>query len=1162
MQKEPTPKDQKLSASAKEEQTLAFWRAQDVFQRSLYENEKRDAFVFYDGPPFATGLPHHGHLLQGTIKDVIPRYQTMKGRTVRRVWGWDCHGLPVENLIEGELGLKHKKDIEAYGIQNFNEKARASVLRYDKEWKEVVPRMGRWIDMEHPYRTMDPEYTESVWWAFKTLYDKGLIYEGYKPMHLCPRCETTLSNFEVAQGYKDVKDISVYVKFAVEGEENTYFLAWTTTPWTLPGNVALAVGKDIEYVFLRAEGATYILAESRLSAIFKDHPYEVLRKVKGESLVGKSYTPVFDDYAKKSDLKNRERGWKVYAGDFVTTEDGTGIVHIAPAFGEDDMKLGEKEKLPFIQHVKMDGTVLPDVKVLAGMEVKPKGEDKVRLATDIAVLKYLQDSGTFFAKENITHSYPHCWRCDTPLLNYAATSWFVKVTAIKDDLIRENKKVLWVPEHIRDGRFGNWLENARDWAISRTRYWGAPLPVWRCESCKDISVIGSLSELRANTKERNTYTLMRHGEAESNAHNIISGKKTDPHHLTEKGKKQVQASAKELKGGKAIDVIYASPFLRTKETAHIVAETLGFDPNNIIFDDRLSEINAGEFDCGPIENYRAYFSSLEEKFEKRPEKGENLSDVRKRVMGFIDEIDKKHEGKHILVVTHEYDIWMLHSGAGGLSVQESVKEKEQRGEDFLPTAGTEVFHYTPIPHNDSWELDMHRPYIDQAILHCACGGPMRRIPEVFDCWFESGSMPFAQFHYLGNDTTEAGVRFLKNFPADFIAEAVDQTRGWFYNMLVLSVGLFGKSAFKSVICTGLIMAEDGQKMSKKLKNYPDPMEVIHKYGADTLRLYMLSSPVVRGENLNFSMAGIDELYKKILLRTKNVCTFFELYRDKVDEKGSISPQVLDQWILSRLSELEASISSGLERFELDAAVRGIPQFVDDLSTWYVRRSRERLKGEDEEDAVYAATTLRQSLHVFARLIAPIMPFFAEEIFSLVRGKHDPESVHLSSWPKDIPYISETITHMERLRSIVTLALDTRVKLGIKVRQPLQSLSIPEQLPDAYLEILREEVNVKEVVTDASSGVTLDAHITPALRHEGQLRDLTRAIQELRKKHSLNPQDVITLTFGARDEEGQVFLSSLPEDWKKTVHAKDVSLKKGEHGEQIAVDTFTLDVGLM
>jgi isoleucyl-tRNA synthetase len=333
MQKEPTPKDQKLSASAKEEQTLAFWRAQDVFQRSLYENEKRDAFVFYDGPPFATGLPHHGHLLQGTIKDVIPRYQTMKGRTVRRVWGWDCHGLPVENLIEGELGLKHKKDIEAYGIQNFNEKARASVLRYDKEWKEVVPRMGRWIDMEHPYRTMDPEYTESVWWAFKTLYDKGLIYEGYKPMHLCPRCETTLSNFEVAQGYKDVKDISVYVKFAVEGEENTYFLAWTTTPWTLPGNVALAVGKDIEYVFLRAEGATYILAESRLSAIFKDHPYEVLRKVKGESLVGKSYTPVFDDYAKKSDLKNRERGWKVYAGDFVTTEDGTGIVHIAPAFG-------------------------------------------------------------------------------------------------------------------------------------------------------------------------------------------------------------------------------------------------------------------------------------------------------------------------------------------------------------------------------------------------------------------------------------------------------------------------------------------------------------------------------------------------------------------------------------------------------------------------------------------------------------------------------------------------------------------------------------------------------------------------------------------------------------------------------------------------------------
>ncbi len=1159
----PESPEKKESVPERESAILDAWERDKTFERSVLRNKGKKPFVFYDGPPFATGLPHHGHLLQGTIKDVIPRYHTMVGHSVRRVWGWDCHGLPVENLIENELGLKHKKDIEEYGVQNFNEKARESVLRYDKEWKEFVPRTGRFVDMEHAYRTMDPEYTESVWWAFKTLHDKGLIYEGYKPMHVCPRCETTLAASEVTLAYKDVKDISVYVRFELVDEPGAYLLAWTTTPWTLPGNVALAVNPEVMYVVAEHEEKKYIVAKARVVDIFKDKQYEVVSKMKGSDLVGKSYKPVFDSFAKNTELKNHANGWKVYAGDFVTTDSGTGVVHIAPAFGEDDMRLGESEDLPFIQHVKMDGTILLDVVELAGMEVKPKGEDKVRLATDIAVLKYLQDKGMFFAKENITHSYPHCWRCDTPLLNYAATSWFVKVTAIKEKLIAENKKITWVPEHIKDGRFGNWLEHARDWAISRSRYWGAPLPVWRCAACKETTVVGSLSELRANMTHRNAYTLMRHGEAQSNATNIISGNKEDLHHLTEKGKKQVLSTARGLKSGKKIDAIYASPFLRTKETAALVAETIGFDPTEIIFDDRLSEIDPGDFDRGPIEKYRAYFASYEEKFIKRPNGGENLMDVRVRVMEFLSEIDRKHEGKHILIVTHEYDIWMLSSGAAGLSINESIKEKESREEDFVETGSVEELHYVPIPHNDAWELDFHRPYVDAVVLNCSCGRDMKRIPEVFDCWFESGSMPFAQFHYLGNDSTEAGRLFSGNFPADFIAEAVDQTRGWFYNMLVLSVGLFGKSAFSSVVCTGLIMAEDGQKMSKKLKNYPDPMEVVNKYGADALRLYMISSPVVRGENLNFSLVGIEEIYKKILLRTDNVRSFYLLHANQTaDMKGQESPHVLDRWIISRLAQLEASVSSGLDRFELDVAVREIPKFVDDLSTWYLRRSRERMKGEDGEDSRYATLSLRRVLFDLARVLAPITPFFAEDLYLSVRDSEDPDSVHLSSWPKDIPKDEQVLSDMETARDVVSRALEARAQAGIKIRQPLSTLSIPVALPPEIRDLIRDEVNVKDVATHGGGDIILDLSITPELRHEGRLRDLTRGVQEMRKTKKLQPQDRIAVSIIPESTDAKEFLSSLPEEWKNSVNAKEVKVTESDGGEPLTIDTLTFRVHLL
>jgi isoleucyl-tRNA synthetase len=462
---------EKSAVAKREEETLQFWKENKIFQKSLEKPHHGD-FTFYDGPPFATGLPHYGHILAGTIKDVIPRFQTMCGKRVLRRWGWDCHGLPIENLIENNFGLKNKKEIEEYGIEKFNEAARASVFRYDREWREVVYRSGRFIDMDDKYITMSPSYMESVWWAFAELHKKGLVYEGFKSMHLCPHCETALANFEVAQGYKDITDISVIAKFELKGEPNTYLLAWTTTPWTLPGNVALAVNPNIDYVKAEKDETTYIIAENLAEKILKEN-YKVKETFKGNILVGKNYTPLFSYYI-NADLENKENAWKVYEADFVSTDEGTGIVHIAPAFGEDDLNLSQKEKLPIIQHVSRDGKFVKEVTNFAGMDVKPKSDDeKTRLSADIAVIRYLQENGNYFSKEKITHSYPHCWRCDTPLLNYAASSWFVEVTKYKNKFIRENKKVNWVPEEIRDGRFGNWLEGARDWAISRSRYWGA-----------------------------------------------------------------------------------------------------------------------------------------------------------------------------------------------------------------------------------------------------------------------------------------------------------------------------------------------------------------------------------------------------------------------------------------------------------------------------------------------------------------------------------------------------------------------------------------------------------------------------------------------------------------------------------------------------------------
>ena len=917
-------KPQKTEIAQREEATLAFWNERDIFKKSVEKDAPKGEYVFYDGPPFATGLPHYGHIVASVIKDVVPRFWTMRGYSVPRVWGWDCHGLPIENIVEKELGFKHKKDIIGFGVDKFNEVCRARVLTYAEEWEKIIPRIGRWADMEHAYRTMDKPFMESVWWVFKQIYDKGLVYEDYRSMHICPRCETTLSQQEVSEGYKDVKDISVTVKFKVKNPrqydlpDNTHFLAWTTTPWTLPGNVALAVGKDIQYGIFQ-EGEENLIASHQwinLQGKFADTRERSPsgKDLKGAQLVGVEYEPPFDYYSKDTTLKNHENGWKVYAADFVTAESGTGIAHEAPAFGADDWELAKKENLPFVQHVNMDGTMKPEVKDFAGMEAKPRSDDdKVRLGTDIAVLKYLQEHGTFFSKENITHSYPHCWRCDTPLLNYATSSWFVSITKIKANLLKNAEAVNWSPEHIKEGRFGKWLEGARDWSISRQRFWASVIPIWRCKKCLSARVFGSARELEE-----------------------ASGKKID---------------------------------------------------------------------------------------------------------------------------------------------------------------------------------DLHKHIVDEIVFSCwECDGEMSRIPDVLDTWFDSGSMPYGEKHY----PFENKERFDATFPAQFIAEGLDQTRAWFYYLHVLGGALFRKNAFQNVIVNGIVLAEDGKKMSKKLQNYPDPMEIVEKYGADALRLYLLSSPVMQAENLSFSESGVDEIVKKNIGRLGNVLAFWQLYNDDTPRDWK-SENVLDRWIVARLDEFVIETTSGYEKYQLDAAARPLPKFIDDLSVWYLRRSRDRYKeeGKDKNDAL---ATMRYVLHRLSLVMAPAMPFFAEHLFQAVRESEDEESVHLATWPevsvrtgflarffgganKD----KQLLEAMQTARAIVTKALEARDAAKIKVRQPLSSLSIPRstKLGDEYLSIVADEVNVKKVQLGGDE-VALDTNITLELQEEGLVRDTIREIQAYRKAQNMKP----------------------------------------------------------
>ena len=1146
----------KSKNAQREEETLKFWKENYVFNKSLTKDAPKGNYVFYDGPPFATGLPHYGHILGSTTKDVIGRYQTMRGFRVPRKWGWDTHGLPIENIAEKDLGISGRKAIEEYGVDKFAEHARASVLKYVAEWKKTVDRIGRWVDFDNSYMTMDNSFIESVWWALGQMNDKGLLYEGVRVLAYCPRCETPIANSEIAMdnSYKDITDISVYVKFKLVGEENTYLLAWTTTPWTLPGNTAIAVNKDIDYVKIKIvsaigekeqadlTGGNFYIAKNRLDilkqkGVFKIN-YEILKEIKGSELVGKSYEPVFD-YYKNTDMPNKENIWKVWHADFVTADAGTGIAHEAPAFGEDDMNLAKANDIPFIIHVEPNGTFAKDVTDFAGTKVKPKEDHQ---SGDVLIIKYLAGKGTLFAKEKMIHSYPHCYRCDTPLLYYALPSWFVNIQKVKENLLEKAKTMNWIPEHLKEGRFKNIMENAPDWTISRNRFWASPLPIWKSESGK-LLFINSLEDLKKKTKKSgNKYFLMRHGQA---GNNISIAFNKDSHvnsSLTEKGRGQVVENINAF--NERIDLVISSPYKRTRETTDLVLEKLNISKDEVLYDDRVREWDIDStFESVPLAEFKQYYDY---EYSQTPTKdfldGESFAEMVKRVGGFIEDIENKYQNKNILIVSHMGVQRALDFVAQGNNFE---KLKKDGPLPFLENGKIKEINFVPLPHNANYELDMHRPYIDAITLVDGEGTEYKRIPEVIDCWFESGSMPFAQDHYPFErpDWKET------NFPGGFVAEYIAQTRTWFYYTHVISTILFDQAPFENIVTTGTVLAEDGQKMSKSKNNFPDPWILFDKYGVDALRFYLMSSTLMKGEDVNFSEKTVQEISSKIVGRLENVLAFYELYRDTDLEKQTNNfdtDNVLDKWILARMNELVGEVTENMDKYEMAFATKPFELFIEDLSTWYLRRSREALKDGDKG----AKQTLYYILKTTSQLIAPFAPFIAEHVWQKLKLENDAESVHLAEWPKGeaVDSGNEVLAEMQNLRDVVSIGLKERQKSGMPVRQPLATLKVKSlNLQGEYLEILKDELNVKSVVMDNSteSEVWLDMNITPELKKEGEYRELLRAVQDMRKKEGLMPSDEVVITLS---ENAKELVGNFIQDFQKTVGAKDVKFADNDGAE--------------
>lgn len=1103
------PIDAKPDFPKLEEGILKFWEDNHIFERSLDQTKEGKPYVFYDGPPFATGTPHYGHILGSTVKDLFPRYQTMKGRFVRRRWGWDCHGLPIEELVERKLGISGKKDIEKLGLKKFNEICRSMVLEYVDEWRKTVRRIARWVDFDHSYKTMDRDYMESVWWAFKQIYAKGLVYEGRRVLLYCPRCETPVSNFEVAMdnSYQEVAEEAVTVKFKIQSEKfkDTYFLAWTTTPWTLPGNVALAVGEDIEYVKVKTGDEFYILAKGLVEIVIPGA--KIIETFKGKKLLGLEYEPLFDVPAVVSD-----KTFKVYGADFVNTEEGTGIVHTAVVYGEDDYDLGLKVGLPVVPLLDEKGKFNEDApKLIRGVYFKDS--EKV-------IKKDLESRGLMFARKQHMHSYPHCWRCDTMLYYNAIPAWFMNIQKIKKGLLKTNEKEInWYPEHLKHGRYQKSVEAAPDWNISRNRYWGNPIPVWKCEDCGDNTVVGSIKELGL---AKNVFLFTRHGEAELNVKNVVScWPEKFLNKLTAKGVQRAKDLAGNLKEQGGVNMIFASDLTRTKETAETIGNILKVP---VAFDARLREINLGDYNGRDASEFDRDFS-MQSRWHKHPPGGENNTQTQDRMLDFINDINKKYSGKKILVVSHGDPLYLLMQYFGS--------------ELPYPRYATSFELDVSIP-------DLHRPYIDEVVLKCQkCGGIARRVSEIFDSWVEAGSMPFAEYHYPF-DQKEL---FESRFPAQFISEYIAQTRAWFYVMHVISYNLFGKAPFENVATTGTILGNDGEKMSKSKNNYPDPWIVMSQYGVDAMRFYLMNSPVMNADNLNFNEKELAVVYRKNILILWNIYNYFVTYANEAGwDTGPAGLEyqpknVLDRWAVAKTDELVNQVTEQLDGYNTVRATRAIEEYINELSTWYLRRSRGRKDHEFFD-------VLRHCLLVLSRVMAPVAPYISEEIFRNLTRRDIP-SVHLTSFPEKKELSreqQEVLTQMQFVRETVEQGHSFRKSSNIKLRQPLAraTYATKQKLPAEYEDILAEELNVKSVKFGKKFAITLT--ITAKLKKEGLARELERAVQDLRKRSGFTVGEVADLSYDTDDKELKAAFKLF--DTKKT-YIGQISQEKG--GEPVEID---------
>lgn len=1169
------------SATAlREEEVLAFWKQHGIFEKSLEKEAPQGDFVFYDGPPFATGLPHWGSLLSSVSKDVVGRYKTMRGYRVPRRWGWDTHGLPIENMIEKELELKSKKDIEELGIARFNEKARASVLRYVSDWKRYVERVGRWVDFDHSYKTMDNSYIEGVWGALKKIHEDGRLYEGKKVLMYCPHCETPLAKAEIAMdnSYKDVTDEAVYVKFQIQnsklqindkfktlrekiGDSPLYILAWTTTPWTLPGNMALAINQKEDYVTWEEEGARYI-AEITLAPKLRPDA-EFGETFSGTELVGLAYEPLYD--IPKAKETGSDKTWTVQAGDFVTTEEGTGVVHIAPMYGEDDYQLGKQQGLPMVQLLDSAGHYTDEAPGLVRGQYYKKGGKLVTAD--------LEQRGLLFAKHNHTHSYPHCYRCGTALIYNALSSWFIDIQSIKDKLLSENEKVAWYPEHLKHGRFKHILEGAPDWNISRNRYWASPLPIWKHEKTGAVEVLGNLIDLRVRTKKSgNTYMVIRHGQAESNVQNTISNLVTDDNHLTDQGKAQLDRAAAALKD-RGITKIIASPLVRTRESAEQIAAGIGHEPKDIVFDERLEEWQLGELNGKSVKEIWNVCPQYEDRFINKCAGGETLVEMKRRIGDALYELERTYQNETILIVGHEYTAWLAECVAQGADIERCV-EIRGMADDYIANGEVRELDFVPLPHNAEYELDLHRPYIDELELVAEDGARLVRIPEVVDCWVESGSMPFAAEHTLGTPIEKPA-----RYPGDFIAEYIAQTRTWFNYMHTMGVLLWDEHSFNNCLTTGNVLAEDGSKMSKSKNNFTDPLVDMDRYGADAARLYLLGSVVMAAEDMNFRDDELKDMHNRFIGILWNTYKFYETYgnesrvtslesRDHASSAGdettttynlqpTTSSHILDRWVVARLNQTIVQVTAHMDGYDTVRSVRELRDFVNDLSTWYLRRSRDRLKGTEGEDArTEALATFRQVLVEFAKLLAPLAPFVAENIY---RGAAGPEeSVHLDSWPEGGEVDEAVLARMAETRRIVSEALEKRAEAGVKIRQPLAALTVTD-IEKVYSDLVADEVNVKEVVGGAA--LALDTTLTPELKREGDSRELVRTVQDMRKKDNLSPDDMVTLQVAA-DEAGKELVQNAAELLARVAGVQTVEYINNQEGKDVSIGTTKLHMSLV